>query len=570
MTESNHTSEPLDYDQTGVPMRLFWCIIGLHLLTVLLNVVPLFFYFQRSWELEHYQFFPIALAVFGWLVWQRIDAGKLRETRWLPFTSGLMLLGAAVCFLVSFSQYNHYLPSVGVIFVIGSLLNCLKEKESNRSLFPLWLLLVPLIRIPLNFDITLISQLQFVSAWFASNVLDFLGISNFTPGTVIQIAREGVEQGVKRFDVERACSGVQSLYALLFCTLTVAVVSKRTLVTGFFLVLSGVFWSIVMNGVRIVIVVASFSWFDWDLYSKVPHEILGYAILLAAVGMIASTDAILGFATGPVGGATGPNNLFAKIWNRYVSGVEAESARQSQQEAGPVGATQRRRILLIGSLGIANVFGFLVLVQSLSGENFGGRKKIGEIDFGKNEFSEQIVDDSDSKRIWVNKPLEFRRTTRNKNSTYGPYSSSWTFSDTNTGQPVVVSLDYIFLGWHELSVCYRASGWKIERIVVPDPEWNSVELFMKNDHGNYGFCVFSLFDFKGEPVEPFSDNLGFFMLRLRNRIARELTSKTTFQIQCFSQSFQEFSKDQLDAIRRFHQKTRELARDRVLEKIETE
>ncbi len=430
-------------------------------------------------------------------------------------------------------------------------------------------MLVPLIRIPLNFDITLITQLQFVSSWFASNILDSLGIANLTPGTVIQVAAHESEDGIKRFDVERACSGVQSLFTLVFCTVAVAVWSRRSLIAGIALVATGIFWSITMNSVRIVICVAFYYWFDFDVYSGFKHEILGYLILFAAIGLIASTDAVLGFLFGPVDTSNGSRNRFATIWNRYVAGVDASDGRRKKSKGLSASQTKFSRCVLISFLVVANVSGALVLVTSVYGEKIRGTVKVGELGLIEADMPSELKAGETIGSGWVHKSGSFENVVRNANSTYGPYSSSWIYSARSEREPVQVSLDYTFLGWHELKVCYQARGWQIERSVVPDSDWKSVEMTMKTASGDSAFCVFSIFDYQGEPLEPFSDEVGFFLLRLRNRISREFSTTSTFQIQCFVQSSDPFTEEELDEIRQLHKTTRELLRTKVLEKIAT-
>jgi len=58
------------------PSAFYWLVVGLHLLVLALGSVPIFFYFQRSMELEHYQFFPIALAVFAYVFYSRLFSGS--------------------------------------------------------------------------------------------------------------------------------------------------------------------------------------------------------------------------------------------------------------------------------------------------------------------------------------------------------------------------------------------------------------------------------------------------------------------------------------------------------------
>lgn len=550
------------------PSTFYWVIVGLHLLVVALGSVSVFFYFQRSMELEHYQFFPIAFAVFAYVLYTRMQLGKLRESISGAICSAIFLSLSCVTFVVSIAQYNHYLPTVGAIFALGSLLVCFQDKETNKSLFPVWVLLIPLIRIPLNFDITLITQLQFVSSWFASNILDSLGITNLTPGTVIQVASHDVEEGIKRFDVERACSGVQSLFTLIFCTVTVAVWSRRSLIAGLALVASGIFWSITMNSVRIVICVAFYYWFDFDVYSGFKHEILGYLILFIAIGLIASTDAVFGFLFGPIDTSNGTRNQLAKIWNRFVAGMDSVDGRRKTTRE--LSSTQLKisRGIQVSFLSFAVITSCCVLASSILGDGVKGTIKIGELQFEATDLPAEIDSKTVGEEVWINKTSGFENIVRNANSTYGPYSSSWNYQQNQASEQVQLSLDYTFLGWHELRVCYQAQGWQIERSVVPDENWKSVEMSMKTASGEPAFCVFSIFDYQGEPLEPFSDEVGFFLLRLRNRISREFSTVPTFQVQCFAQSSEPFTEEELDSIRQLHRQSRELLRTKVLEKIE--
>lgn len=549
------------------PSAFYWLVVGLHLLVLALGSVPIFFYFQRSMELEHYQFFPIAFGVFAYVFYSRWRVGKIRESISGALFSAVLLSMSSAAFVVSIAQYNHYLPTVGVILAIGSLLVCFQDKETDKSLFPVWLLLVPLIRVPLNFDITLITQLQFVSSRFASSILDVLGIANLTPGTVIQVASHQAEEGVKGFDVERACSGVQSLFTLVFCTVAVAVWSRRSLIAGIALVATGIFWSITMNSVRIVTCVAFYYWFDFDVYSGFKHEILGYMILFAAIGLIASTDAVFGFLFGAVDTSNGSRNRFAAIWNRYVAGVDSADGVRKKSKVLSASQAKFSRCLLVSFLVVANVCGALVLVTSVFGEKIRGTVKIGELGLIEADMPSELSAGETAGSGWVHKSGSFNNTVRNANSTYGPYSSSWIYSSPPKKDLAQVSLDYTFLGWHELKVCYQAQGWKIERSVVPDSDWKSVEMTMKTASGESAFCVFSIFDYQGEPLEPFSDDVGFFLLRLRNRISREFSTTSTFQVQCFVQQTDPFTEKELDEIRQLHKTTRELLKMKVLEKI---
>lgn len=553
---------------------LFWPIVGLHLLVVLLNALPLYHYFSRSWQLEHYRFFPLAFAVIGYIIYERIEWGQIRYSRWTPLVCGFFLLVGFTCFAISAAEYNHYLPTVGTIFVLGSLLNCLQDKTNGRSLLPTWFLLLALIRVPLNFDTTLIAKLQLFSARFASGLLDFLSIPNFTPGAVIQVIEQGTETGVKSFDVERACSGVQSLYTLFFCTLTVAVYSRRSFIAGLLLIASGVFWSVTMNGIRIVTCVAVYFWFDVDIYSGIPHEILGYAILLISIGLIASTDAFIQFLVSPVQVPSESRNPIAYLWNLLVAGAYQY---RHEHHMAQLSDSARRMILssvIVGSAIVCLSAGWL-LVTSAAGNKIQGIYEVGELGLTLDDIPQRIEGEQLSVNLqgepvhqaWNLVEESLKHEERNINSTYGPYSTSWVYDAQPVDDLVQVSLDYIFLGWHELKICYLIQGWNVERAILPDDNWSAVELYLSKPTGEKGFCIFSVFDYQGTPMIPFSDNLSYTWLKLKMKISRELSTTTTFQIQCLIQGFDEIPKERIAATRELHLKLREQVRDLVLEKI---
>src|SRR5436853_413288 len=74
--------------------------------------------------------------------------------------------------------------------------------------FFLWLLIPP----PLNLDQRLVTRLQTFTARQSSRLLDQLGVLHVMQGNVVVIPH-------KHLLVEEACSGINSLFSMLACTL---------------------------------------------------------------------------------------------------------------------------------------------------------------------------------------------------------------------------------------------------------------------------------------------------------------------------------------------------------------
>jgi hypothetical protein len=89
------------------------------------------------------------------------------------------------------------------------------------------------------------------------------------------------------------------------------------------------------------------------------------------------------------------------------------------------------------------------------------------------------------------------------NYDFGQFSNSFTYES-----PIgiaAVSMDYPFTGgWHELSACYRASGWSIvERNAREENGRGYVEVSLKfPDQEQYGYLLFNNFNERGEVLTP--------------------------------------------------------------------
>jgi hypothetical protein len=138
--------------------------------------------------------------------------------------------------------------------------------------------------------------------------------------------------------------------------------------------------------------------------------------------------------------------------------------------------------------------------------------------------------------------VEYQCQERDRSSDEGRYSRQWVY---RAGDHVAsVSVDFPFLGWHELTRCYKSRGWTEEKRTVRRVKDGGafVQVDLSKPNGEVGYLLFSVFDGAGQAVESRSTH----WTGLRGKLARSpllpllgLASRaasptqTTLQIQVF-------------------------------------
>ena len=114
--------------------------------------------------------------------------------------------------------------------------------------------------------------------------------------------------------------------------------------------------------------------------------------------------------------------------------------------------------------------------------------------------------------------IAFRTHHREATDLWGENSKSWTYKA--GGLLAVVSLDYTFLGWHELTDCYQTNGCKIgESVVLQDPDGSATarsrashsgrtEVRLVRPDGQFEYLVYGLADYDNRVLDP-PRNRGF-------------------------------------------------------------
>jgi len=522
-----------------------WKVIAIpYAIAIVVQLPMLLLYFRNLFlEKPHYQTAPfaflatLAIAYFRW-----------PKDAKMPFHRSVlsdMLL--AIGLLFSLACVVFVWPSAGagsVMFLVASLLARTIDKETLKSLWPAALPMFVYLTLPSGYDVQLITTLQRWSAICTSRLLDLYGLAHYMDGTVIQVP------GRESYGIEAACSGVQSFFTLLFVAVLFVVVYRRPFFRGAILIASAVFWALFMNTVRIFLIPV-LDQVDINLAHGFPHALLGWGTLAVGVLLLLSTDQFLTFMFGPVDpevGRTGPfGKLITKAWNGLISGdqTEAEKKKKKRKVRKPITASGKLVIwAFCGILALAGLWSSFDVTRSFATAPDYIRFFDSDVvrSFEENDLPEKLGQ-------WTAVEDGHRIEIRDRGSDLGKRSDKWSYK----GPQYVahISLDQPFPGWHELTTCYRNSGWEMisrERKGYNEAgskgsDWPYVVAEFERATGERGYLVFALFNSVGNPVTPPAEwNRMFYFLsgiknRMSNRLRASLFDNSTYQIQAFVSSY---------------------------------
>jgi exosortase len=441
---------------------------------------------EQIWLRPHYQFFP--LAVLGAVV---LAVTRLRGYGPLkPGSVGYalpLLTFAWLLLTVSELLYSSWLGAVAALVTLTVVLFAVGGARLVRRLLPSLVLLGLIIPPPFELDRQLILALQSLTARWASAVLDFLGVYHLMAGNVVEI-------GGRRLLVEEACSGVNSLFSLLACSLFFVFLVRRPPVHAIFLLTATVGWVLVANVARVVTVAYGTTYWGVDLAEGWRHEALGAAVFGVALALVWSTDRFLLFLLSPTASAV---------------------PRPASAVASSEGATASRKV----PLAIWPVVAAYLLLLIAHFALYGGAVPEAKATTGPiPAVVEKLDADSLSARFEHWQRLGFAADTRNPGSAFGEFSKTWSYQN---GQNMAgFSLDYPFPSWHDLTRCYTGQGWTMDEQAVhkpappPNPPPAAGEGGAGADQDGYvavrftkpgfrsGYLLFCQFNKDGAPLDP--------------------------------------------------------------------
>lgn len=486
-------------------------------------------YYAGLWQQQtHYQFFPFALVAFLCLFLQRSSSEPGQWT----LMSVLLVLCDLVCMSLGLLIDSPWMFAAGLCCSLLAWCRVTSEKGYFRRLTYLALLPLLTLRLPLNMDVELIQLLQQVTTGVASRTLQRFGILHVRMGNVLDFPG-------KRFLVEEACSGVQSLFTILFIAALLICVQRRSLAHGVFLLLSGVVFAGAMNVLRVISIAWAWDRKGMDLSAGVPHDILGYVCLAVAALLLMSADSFLAFMTGPVPDVRRPGpageyrNPLIYLWNKSFAivprpALRQETATMTAADAGP----------WPGSLFWTALSGLVCLVfltgqvRGLQGESFQPASM-------QSSSLTILQEESLPGELAGFVRASYQTEVRDTGSELGEFSNLWMFAQ--AGFKARVACDHPFFGWHPLQQCYVNQGWQIieSDTQANSDAWDAMVVRLSDAAGGrYGVVVYSLFDKSGRPLQPPAvENSGSLIMdRLFRQTAISAMEPMVYQSQVFCET----------------------------------
>ena len=415
---------PDDYDEAPEDIPKNQTLL---LLLALFGFAPLLTqFFLNLWQFDTYQFFPLALA--------GAVALFLRATREVeqPLTSGsflvpLFLIPLALLILACASVlWSPWMAALSFLLMILGVVWGLGGWNFLKAILPSWFVFLTVLPPPLKLDERFALLLQGWAVAGSSRILDALLIPHERTGLVIEIPG-------MRLLVEEACSGINSILFMTFICVFYAMWMRRSVYFTVFLYIFTIGCVLAGNLVRIVSGAWAYHYYQVEILTGWKHEAIGLCLTAIYITLIILAEKIL---RNPGRDYTAPDH-------------ESSNARPSLLQSLNLGAGFKLLTTLLVLLG---------LVQLVRGWDFHtqreGAKKVNTTHFDGSAFFELPLEIDGWKLVGEPKP-------QSKTATYedGVHSHIWKLQ--KNGMQAIVSLDYPFFGYHDVTVCYRNSGWTV-------------------------------------------------------------------------------------------------------------
>jgi len=436
-------------------------------------------FFLNLWQFNTYQFFPLALA--GAMALFLRAAKEVEQPLtpgifWVPVlivpTALLLLAFASVVWSPWMAALSFLLITLGVLWQLGGW-------GLLKYFLPGWLVLLTVLPPPLKLDERFALLLQEWAVAGSSRILDFLLIPHERSGLIIEIPG-------MRLLVEEACSGINSILFMTFVCVFYAMWMRRSALFTLVLYIFTIACVLAGNLLRIISGAWAYYYYQVEILTGWKHEAIGLALTATYIGLIILAERIL----------RNPGSYY---------GDDASDAPTSQEP-------------LLKSIKLGFGFKFLTILlvilgilQLVRGWDFHtqreGAKKVNTTQFDGSAFFELPPEIDGWKLVGEPKPLS-------KTAAYedGVHSHIWKLQ--KDGMQAVVSLDYPFFGYHDVTLCYRNSGWTVnERKLLQASAENglisNMQVLLTREGGLKAMLFYSTVDERGIWLEDSPDRSAY-------------------------------------------------------------
>jgi EpsI family protein len=235
----------------------------------------LFGYWIGSEDYSHGMFVPLISLFLIWQARHRIAEAGIEDSWW-----GLAVISAGL-FLYWIGEFAtlYVLQHVSLwMVIVGLVIASIGVRGARAIAFPLSYLLTS-IPLPVFLYASLSSQLQLWSSALGVGFLQFVGVTAFRDGNVIDL-------GPVQLQVVEACSGIRYLLPLTSLALLCAYLFKDRMWKRVVLVLSSIPISVLVNGFRIGMIGVLVEWYGLGAAEGFYHLFEGWVLFMASLGLL--------------------------------------------------------------------------------------------------------------------------------------------------------------------------------------------------------------------------------------------------------------------------------------------
>jgi exosortase len=477
------------------------------LIGVAIGNLPLFSaHLLNLWKQPQYQYFPIVLAVIGWLLWRSATWRETQAKSRFSLPLGTLAIATSLSIAVAGTWImSPWIATFSLVIGFAGLLLVLHRWLYIENPVGIWCLSLLVLKPPVGLDTKLAFWLQGVTSRVSGALLDMTGVVNLVEGNTIVLE-------ARHLFVEQACSGIVSLMSIIACCAIIAVWQNRPAPHAILLTISGAFWACILNIFRITVMAIALDAFGIDMTEGWKHEALGLVLFTGTLGLSFCTDRFLLFFLTPImapetqlyGTYTveQTQHPLSRLWNYMVqprllfASSTPEPDEDFEDKVPSKSALPRPRVpawtIALGVLFIA-----VGVTQAVRGA-------LKTDDFQRVEptaAAMAINADVLPANFCGMKQIEFETVKRKVIDEFGERSHQWTFA--SDGHSQLLSMDFVFSSWHDVTLCYEGLGWQVvDRKVLNRPGKNQkfIKALFSKDDGQRAMLIFGTFDSVGNHV----------------------------------------------------------------------
>jgi exosortase len=391
------------------------------------------------WDRPHYQFFPLALAGAWLLAWRGLKSTPA-ESRYAS-RSGLVLLATVSLALLGVAAFyfSPWLGTLSALVLVMALMVGSGGTPLLSSLSPAFIMILILVCLPLESDRVFVFALRRFAVVTSGFLLDGLHVPFVQYGNIIEIK-------TGKLFVDEACSGINSAFFVVALSLFYGLWNRREGRQVLILTLASLSFVLLGNVVRIA--GGAFLNYRWgiDLLTGWKHETAGLVLFAIYVGLILSMDRL----------------LVATLARPVSPATRVSSPTGFQPEPLGILRGALRRIpsgLALAACGVFTVCGLVMAASLVPATHFDLRRmsynptpqlKAGyQFSLPEKLAAWQRLDKSQyvaqvQERFYEGKLL---------------HSDIWAFR--NGPLTALISFDYPYRAYHDLTLCYTGAGWNV-------------------------------------------------------------------------------------------------------------